>query len=430
MSSGLHARLGPARCRRVDGVRCAGAALRARRHVFADGPAVVDGDRTRTWAELYDRCARLGDALRKQGCGRGDVVQCMLDNTAEMVEAQQGVAMSGATLGSVNTRLDAATVAYVLEHSDARLFIADERYEATCREALATLENPPPLVVVGGRADGYEALVESGDAAAPWTPPEDEWDALALNYTSGTTGRPKGVVLHHRGAYILALSNAVDFGGLGGDGACRYLWTLPMRRPAPRDGRLPLKETTPRPGRFHCNGWGFPWTLPAVGGANVCLRDVSADAMADAFVAARVTHLCGAPIVVRMAIEAAAATRGARGGDRAAPLRMMTGGAPPPAATLRRAEAAGLDVTHVYGLTETYGPAALCQPRAKWAALTDAAAAERRSRQGVAHAATGGVDVLDRDTGAPVPADGATLGEICFRGNVVMKGYLLSLIHI
>jgi hypothetical protein len=157
-----------------------------RRHVFADGPAVVDGDRTRTWAELYDRCARLGDALRKQGCGRGDVVQCMLDNTAEMVEAQHGVAMSGATLGSVNTRLDAATVAYVLEHSDARLFIADERYEATCREALATLENPPPLVVVGGRADGYEALVASGDAAAPWTQPEDEWDALALNYTSGT----------------------------------------------------------------------------------------------------------------------------------------------------------------------------------------------------------------------------------------------------
>ena len=186
MSSKLHARLGPVRCRRVDGVRCAGTALRARRHVFADGPAVVDGDRTRTWAQLYDRCARLGDALRKQGCGRGDVVQCMLDNTAEMVEAQQGVAMSGATLGSVNTRLDAATVAYVLEHSDARLFIADERYEATCREALATLQNPPPLVVVGGRADGYEALVESGDAAAPWTPPEDEWDALALNYTSGT----------------------------------------------------------------------------------------------------------------------------------------------------------------------------------------------------------------------------------------------------
>ena len=198
------------------------------RHVFADGPAVVDGDRTRTWAELYGRCAQLGDALRKQGCGRGDVVQCMLDNTAEMVEAQQGVAMSGATLGSVNTRLDAATVAYVLEHSDARLFIADERYEATCREALATLENPPPLVVVGGRADGYEALVESGDAAAPWTPPEDEWDALALNYTSGTTGRPKGVVVHHRGAYVQALSNAIDFGGLPADGATRYLWTLPM----------------------------------------------------------------------------------------------------------------------------------------------------------------------------------------------------------
>ena len=228
MSSKLHARLGPVRCRRVDGVRCAGTALRARRHVFADGPAVVDGDRTRTWAQLYDRCARLGDALRKQGCGRGDVVQCMLDNTAEMVEAQQGVAMSGATFGSVNTRLDAATVAYVLEHSDARLFIADERYEATCREALATLENPPPLVVVGGRADGYEALVESGDAAAPWTPPEDEWDALALNYTSGTTGRPKGVVVHHRGAYVQALSNAIDFGGLPADGGTRYLWTLPM----------------------------------------------------------------------------------------------------------------------------------------------------------------------------------------------------------
>ena len=228
MFSALHARLGPARCRRVDGVRCAGTALRARRHVFADGPAVVDGDRTRTWAGLYARCARLGDALRKQGCGRGDVVQCMLDNTAEMVEAQQGVAMSGATLGSVNTRLDAATVAYVLEHSDARLFIADERYEATCREALATLENPPPLVVVGGRADGYEALVASGDAAAPWTQPEDEWDALALNYTSGTTGRPKGVVVHHRGAYVQALSNTIDFGGLPADGGTRYLWTLPM----------------------------------------------------------------------------------------------------------------------------------------------------------------------------------------------------------
>ena len=154
--------------------------------VFDDSPAVVDGGATRTWAETFARCCGLGDALRREGCGRGDVVQCMLDNTTEMVEAQQGVAMSGATLGSVNTRLDAATVAYVLEHSDARLFIADERYEATCREALATLENPPPLVVVGGRADGYEALVESGDAAAPWTPPEDEWDALALNYTSGT----------------------------------------------------------------------------------------------------------------------------------------------------------------------------------------------------------------------------------------------------
>ena len=240
-------RLVTARCRRVDGVRCTRTPRgrseggrwsrrdihtrhteKKHRHVFADGPAVVDGDRTRTWAQLYGRCAQLGDALRKQGCGRGDVVQCMLDNTAEMVEAQQGVAMSGATLGSVNTRLDAATVAYVLEHSDARLFIADERYEATCREALATLQNPPPLVVVGGQDDGYEALVESGDAAAPWTPPEDEWDAFALNYTSGTTGRPKGVVVHHRGAYVQALSNAIDFGGLPADGGTRYLWTLPM----------------------------------------------------------------------------------------------------------------------------------------------------------------------------------------------------------
>ena len=191
-----------------------------RRHVFADGPAVVDGDRTRTWAELYDRCARLGDALRKQGCGRGDVVQCMLDNTAEMVEAQQGVAMSGATLGSVNTRLDAATVAYVLEHSDARLFIADERYEATCREALATLQNPPPLVVVGGRADGYEALVESGDAAAPWTPPEDEWDALALNYTSGTVW--KSNLRHVRTPSTRRLLNGVAT-------SVPHRWTEPAR---------------------------------------------------------------------------------------------------------------------------------------------------------------------------------------------------------
>ena len=201
---------------------------RARR-VFADGPAVVDGDIQRTWAQLYDRCAQLGDALRTHhGYGRGSVVQCMLDNTAEMVEAQQGVAMAGATLGSVNTRLDAATVAYVIEHSDARLFIADARYEDTCREALATLEQSPPLVVVGGRADGYEALLASGRSAAPWIQPEDEWDALALNYTSGTTGRPKGVVVHHRGAYVQALSNTIDFGGLPADGATRYLWTLPM----------------------------------------------------------------------------------------------------------------------------------------------------------------------------------------------------------
>jgi fatty-acyl-CoA synthase len=207
--------------------------------VFDDSPAVVDGDATRTWAETFARCCGLGDALRREGCGRGDVVQVMLDNTAEMVEAQHGVPMSGATLGCVNTRLDAATVAYVLEHSEARVLVADARYAGTYGPALAALANPPRLVVVGGPGATYEAFVASGDAGSGFVRPRDEWDALAVNYTSGTTGRPKGVVLHHRGAYILALSNAVDFGGLGGDGTCRYLWTLPMRRPAPRDGRLP-----------------------------------------------------------------------------------------------------------------------------------------------------------------------------------------------
>ena len=390
--------------------------------VFGDAEAVRHGDRSRTWLQTRDRAVSLADALRREyGVGRGDCVQVMLHNTPEMLEAHFGVPMSGATLGSINTRLDATTVAYILKHSEAKVLIVDADRAPIIDEALGLLRAegaPTPTVLQAvddtvplepPPSDGsslvrsapeYEALLQSGRSTFAWQPPVDEFDAIALNYTSGSTGRPKGCVLHHRGAYMTALGNMAAFGGMANESSTRYLWTLPM---------------------FHCNGWNFPYTVAALGGLNICMRAVDEAGIAHAFAEHGVTHLCGAPIILRMAIGAAAKAAASRPAD-APPIKMFVAASPPPAATLRDAANVGLDVTHVYGLTEVYGPAALCEWREAWSDKGVEEQAVLKARQGAAYITQEAIAVLDPD-GQRTPADGETLGEVCFRGNMVMKGY-------
>ncbi len=365
--------------------------------------ATVHGTRRTTWAETYRRARRLACALRASGVARGDTVAVMAANTPELFEAHFGVPMAGAVLNAINIRLDPVTVAFILAHSDAKVLIADIAFSATARAALATLERPPVVVdivddgVAGERlgALDYEALLATGDPDFAWLPPDDEWDAISLNYTSGTTGRPKGVVYHHRGAYLNALGNILEW-HMGERPV--YLWTLPM---------------------FHCNGWCFPWVLAAKAGTSVCLRKVAARAIFDAIADEGVGYLCGAPIVLKIMVEARA--------DERRPLphrvKVMTAAAPPPASVLGRMREQGFDVTHVYGLTETYGPAVACDWREDWDALPDDEQARLRARQGLAYVVCEEVSIIDPATGAPVPADGETLGEVRFRGNLVMKGY-------
>ena len=372
--------------------------------VYPDQLAVVHGAVRRNYAELYARCRRLASALRARGIGPGDTVSAMLPNVPAMLEAHFGVPMCGAVLNALNIRLDADSIAFMLEHSEAKALLTDREFSTVIAAALKKLGRTLLVIDVDdpaaeGAALGdleYEALLASGDPAFAWQPPADEWQAICLNYTSGTTGNPKGVVYHHRGAYLNALGNGAAW-ELPNHPV--YLWTLPM---------------------FHCNGWCFPWTITAYAGTHVCLRRVEAKAIFELIAAERVSHMCGAPIVMTMLVNAKPADRK----PLANPVRVMTAGAAPPAAVIEAMEGQGFDILHVYGLTEVYGPVVMCAWHKQWRDLPVAERARLKARQGVRYHVEEGLMVADPATLAPVPADGVTMGEVFLRGNVVMKGYL------
>jgi len=373
--------------------------------VYPERTAVIHGDTRYTWAQTYARCRRLASALAARGVGRGDTVSIIAPNVPAIYEASFGVPMLGAVLNTINTRLDAPTIAFILQHAEAKVLITDREFSVAVAAALSELDEPPlvididdPLAPPGALLGPltYEEFLAEGDPAFKWTLPDDEWRAISLNYTSGTTGDPKGVVYHHRGAYLNALSNAI---GWNMTHHPVYLWTLPM---------------------FHCNGWCFPWTIAALAGTNVCLRKVEAGAIFDAIADRGVTHFCGAPIVLGLILNAAPGER--RSFEHT--VEVMTAAAPPPAAVLEAMEQSGFNMTHAYGLTETYGPAVICAWKDEWDTLPVQERAARKSRQGVRYHVLDGLDVLDPATMEPVPRDGETMGEVMFRGNVVMKGYL------
>jgi fatty-acyl-CoA synthase len=374
--------------------------------VFPAHTAIVHGPLRRTYAEFYARTRRLASALSKRGIKRGDTVSVMLANTPAALECHYGVPMTQGVLNTLNTRLDAAIIAFSLDHAEAKVVIIDREFSKVMKEALALCKVKPlvidyddPEYSGGGEKLGeteYEKFIAQGDPDFSWSIPDDEWDAIALNYTSGTTGDPKGVVYHHRGAYLLGVGNIVT---------CNmakhpvYLWTLPM---------------------FHCNGWCFPWSISVVAGTHVCLRQVRAKAMYDAIADHKVTHLCGAPIVMATLLNAPANEK------RPLPhvVEFFTAAAPPPEAVLAAMKQAGFNVTHLYGLTECYGPSVVNDWHAEWDALPLAEQAAKKSRQGVRYGALEALDVRDPDTLAPVTRNGEALGEVMMRGNVVMKGYL------
>ena len=374
--------------------------------VFPQKLAVIYGDLRLTWGEVEARCRRLASALARRGVQPGDTVAVMLPNIPAMVEAHFGVPMLGAVLNTLNTRLDAEAIAFTLDHGEAKVLLTDREFSGTIAKALKMIKGPAPLVIdvddalySGGKLLGeieYEAFLAEGDPAFKPVMPEDEWDAIALNYTSGTTGNPKGVVYHHRGAYLNAISNIVTWGMAPHS---VYLWTLPM---------------------FHCNGWCFPWTMAANAGVNVCLRRIDPKMIFDLIREHKVSHFCGAPIVHGMLINANPADQA--GIDHK--VEALIAGAAPPAAIIEGMERLGFSITHVYGLTETYGPAAVCAKQAEWEGLPIEKKAELNGRQGVRAMMQEAIDVVNPMTLVPVPHDGQTMGEIVFRGNIVMKGYL------
>ena len=374
--------------------------------VYPDRLAVIYGTRRQTWAQTYARCRQLAHALVGRGIGEGDTVAVMLPNVPTMLEAHFGVPMSGAVLNTLNTRLDAEAIAFMLQHGEAKVLLTDREFSAVVHKALDLLGDKRPFVIEveddeapAGQAVGdtsYENFIAQGRADFEWELPGDEWDAIALNYTSGTTGNPKGVVTHHRGAYLNAASNVISWQL---PHHATYLWTLPM---------------------FHCNGWCFPWTMALIAGTSVFLRRIDPALIFPLIREHHITHMCGAPIVYSMLIHAPVSLR--EGITHT--VNGLIAGAAPPASVIEGCEAAGIDLTHVYGLTEVYGPAAVCAKQESWAGLPAEERARLNGRQGVPYPLQQAVTVLDPETMQPVPADGETMGEIFFRGNVVMKGYL------